>query len=156
MTARVASLNISAGGVPKHPVDAADVGWLGIAGDVQRNRRFHGGPDRALCLFSMDLIDALRAEGHPIAPGSTGENVTIAGLDWSALVPGVRVWLGGVEIEVTGYASPCRNIQPSFLDGDSRRIDQRRRPGWSRVYGRVTTPGPLRRGDPVALRTVSP
>lgn len=156
MTARIVSLNISSGGVPKRPMETADVGPLGLAGDVQRNRKFHGGPDRALCLYSMDLIDALRAEGHPIDPGSTGENVTISGLEWPQLVPGVRLSLGEVEVEVTGYANPCRNIQPSFLDGDSRRIDQRRRPGWSRVYCRVVRPGALRRGDPVEVRTASP
>ena len=63
MTARIVSINISRGGVPKHPVDQADVRSLGIVGDAQSNVKFHGGPDRALCLYSMNLIDALRAEG---------------------------------------------------------------------------------------------
>jgi MOSC domain-containing protein YiiM len=151
MSGRIVSINLSKGGVPKLPVDAAEVRSLGIVGDVQRNQRYHGGPDRALCLYSMEVIEALRAEGHPIAPGTTGENVTIAGLDWSRLVPGVRLALGAIEAVVTGYAAPCRNIQPFFIDRDSSRIDQRRHRGWSRIYCRVITPGALRVGDPVSI-----
>ena len=128
MIGRIVSINISNGGVPKHAIDRADVGLLGIVGDAQRNVKHHGGPDRALCLYSMNLIDALRAEGHPIGPGTTGENVTIHGLEWAALVPGERVSLGEVHVEITGYASPCYKIQPAFLDRDSSRIDQRRHP----------------------------
>jgi MOSC domain-containing protein YiiM len=155
MTGHVVSINISNGGVPKRPVDRADVGSLGIVGDVQRNLKYHGGPDRALCLYSMDLIDVLRADGHPIAPGTTGENVTICGLDWAALVPGLRLSLGDVDVEITGYASPCHKIQPSFTDGDSGRIDQRRHPGWSRVYCRILTPGVLRPGAAVSMPSAS-
>jgi MOSC domain-containing protein YiiM len=155
MTGRVVSINVSNGGVPKRPVDAADVGSLGIRGDAQGNLKHHGGPSRALCLYSMNLIEALRAEGHPIAPGTTGENVTIHGLDWTALVPGRRLRLGVVDVEITGYASPCYKIQPSFLDRDSTRIDQRRHPGWSRVYCRILTPGSLRTGDAVSVQAAS-
>src|SRR5207237_1988771 len=97
MTGRIVSINISGGGVPKRAVEEADVRSLGIVGDVQRNRQYHGGPDRALCLYSMDWIDALRAEGHPIAPGTTGENVTVHGVDWALLVPGIGLHLGAVH-----------------------------------------------------------
>jgi MOSC domain-containing protein YiiM len=155
MTARIVSLNISNGGVPKRPIDHAEAGPLGIIGDAQGNLKHHGGPDRALCLYSMNLIDALRAEGHPIAPGTTGENVTIHGLDWAGLVPGIGLRLGDVRVEITGYANPCDKIQPSFIDHDSRRIDQRRHPGWSRVYCRVIRPGVLRQGDAVSMRPAS-
>ena len=81
--ARVAQISVSAGGVPKRAVPAARVTTLGLEGDVQRNRKLHGGLERALCLFSLERIRALRAEGHPIQPGSIGENLTLEGLDWS-------------------------------------------------------------------------
>ena len=147
--ARVVSLNRSNGGVPKLATPSAFVSVNGMEGDSQRDRRFHGGPDRALCLYSMELIDALRAEGHPIAPGTVGENVTIAGLDWRDVVPGVRLALGPVEIEITGYSSPCQSIAPSFSDQRSTRISQKVHPGRSRVYARVLTEGALTVGDAV-------
>ena len=145
----IVSINISLGGVPKRPVLAARVSPAGLAGDGQRDRRHHGGPDRALCLYSMERIEALQREGHAIAPGTTGENLTIRGLDWDTLAPGVQLRAGGVTMEVTAYASPCKSIRPSFADENSNRISQQLFPGWSRVYARVVDSGELRVGDAV-------
>jgi hypothetical protein len=87
-TGRVAHLHIGTGGVPKDPVGEFAVTWSGPTGDRQRTRRHHGRPFQALCLWSLDVIESLQAEGHPIGPGSAGENVTIAGVDWATLRPG--------------------------------------------------------------------
>ena len=149
--ATIRSLNVSPGGVPKRPVERALVTAAGMAGDRQRNLKYHGGPDRALCLYAVELIEALAAEGHPIGVGSTGENVTLEGLPWALVAPGVRLRLGPVLVEVTAYTVPCRTIQGAFLAGRTGRISQKRFPGWSRVYARVLAPGELRVGDPVEI-----
>jgi len=147
---RIVQISISAGGVPKRPVDEARVTAAGIDGDGHRNTRYHGGPDRALCLYSIERIRALAAEGHPIVPGSIGENVTIEGLEWNDVAPGTRIRLGErVVIEVTRYTSPCFNITASFTDGDYSRVSQKQQPGSSRVYARVLTEGVIRRNEPV-------
>src|SRR5919107_4461162 len=99
MLAHIAWLNVSDGGVPKLPVARARVTSAGVEGDRQRKLTIHGGPDRALCLWSLELIEALRAEGHPVVPGSAGENVTISGVDWGRVVPGARLRLGSVLVE---------------------------------------------------------
>jgi MOSC domain-containing protein YiiM len=65
--------------------------------------------------------------------------------------PGARLRLGGVEVEVTGYASPCHQIASVFADGQFTRIGQKVNPGWSRVYVSILREGPLAVGDPVAL-----
>lgn len=149
---RVESINRSRGGVPKTPGPSGTVTPAGLDGDLQRDLRFHGGPDRAVSLYSLDLIAALQGEGHPIAPGTTGENLTLSGLDWSRLAPGVVLRVGeSVRLEVTKYASPCANIKGSFVDGEIARISHKAHPGWSRVYTRVLAPGPVRVGDPVTV-----
>jgi len=150
---RITGLQRSDGGVPKLAVESAAVTERGLEGDRQRNRRFHGGPERALCLYSQERIDALVAEGHPIVRGAVGENVTIAGLPWERVRPGTRLTLGDIEVEVTSYTSPCANIEDAFLDGRIARISQKVHPGWSRVYVRVRRGGSLRVGDPVRLVT---
>jgi MOSC domain-containing protein YiiM len=150
-TGRIHSLHVSSGGVPKRPVAEARVAASGMKGDRQRNLKHHGGPDRALCLYSLERIEALRAEGHPIEPGSVGENVTIAGLPWESVVPGARLRIGQVLAEVTSYAMPCRTIRDSFIGGRSGRISERTNPGWSRLYARVLVDGTLRAGDLVVL-----
>ncbi len=152
MTPSIYQINISGGGVPKLPVEHAEVRVLGIAGDVHRNRRYHGGPDRALCLYSLEQLEALRDEGHPIVPGSAGENIVTAGLDLGALAPGARLRLGTtVEIEIASYTAPCKTIAGSFTDGKFNRISQKVHPGWSRLYARVLREGTIRAGDPIIL-----
>jgi MOSC domain-containing protein YiiM len=152
---RVTGLQRSAGGVPKLPVDRAIVRAAGMEGDKQRDRRFHGGPDRALCLYSQERIDALVAEGHPVRPGVLGENVTIFGLPWDEVRPGARLKIGAVEAEVTAFTSPCRNIAGGFLDGVFTRVGQKVNPGWSRVYARILSEGPITVGDPVVLHSAT-
>jgi hypothetical protein len=138
----IAQINISKGGVPKLPVLAARVTALGLEGDGHNDTKHHGGPNAAVCLFSLEVIEQLRAEGHPIVPGSTGENVTVAGLDWPAIQPGVRLrFAGGVELEVMQYTTPCSTIRNSFTDLAFRRIKQEEHPGESRVYAKVLREG---------------
>lgn len=151
--ARLESINVSDGGVPKGPVSEAQVTKDGVAGDRQRDLRYHGGPDRAVTLFSTERIDLLRAEGHPIAIGSTGENLTLSGLDWEGLGPGARLRVGEVELEITSYTSPCRNLVASFVGGDFKRIAQKVHPGWSRLCARVVEEGKVRVGDGVLVVT---
>jgi MOSC domain-containing protein YiiM len=142
-------INLSSGGVPKLPVAEAEINHLGIVGD-QHNDHDHGGPDRALCLYSLERIVALQAEGHPIEPGTIGENITLAGLDSAELSPGDRLSLGDeVKIELTRYTSPCKTIAASFVDGDFARALQDRHPGDSRLYARVVQGGRVRQGDRV-------
>jgi MOSC domain-containing protein YiiM len=148
--ASIVSLNTSSGGVPKLPRNEVFASKTGLDGDGHCFER-HGGPDKAVCLYAVEVIDALRDEGHPIAPGTTGENVTVRGLDWPAIVPGTRLMLGAVEIEVTDYTTPCQTIIDSFSDHRSNRILQKLHPGWSRVYARVISEGILTVGDPVRV-----
>jgi MOSC domain-containing protein YiiM len=147
----VFSINIARGGVPKRPAVSAWVGVGGVEGDGQRNRQLHGGPDRAVSLYSLELIQALRAEGHPVEPGSLAENLTLAGLDWSLMVPGVQVEVGPVRLELTSYVNPCKNISASFINGEFVRVSQKVYPGWSRLYARVLEEGLVTSGLPAIV-----
>lgn len=152
MTGRIFQLNTSPGGVPKLAVREGLVNELGLAGDDHRFPDIHGGPERALCLYSLERILELQAEGHPIFPGAVGENVTVSGLDWAALKPGIKLALGNeVVVEITSYTTPCNTIPASFLDGKFQRISQKVRPGWSRVYARVLQGGRLVTCQPVRV-----
>jgi MOSC domain-containing protein YiiM len=151
---RIESINTSHGGVPKTSALEALVAAHGVSGDQQNDPRYHGGPDRAVVLYSLEVIRALQAEGHPIGVGSTGENLTVAGLDWAALAPGATLQIGEVRLQITRYATPCGKIAGSFLNRHYRRIDHDDHPGFSRVCARVIAGGVIRPGDPVIL--VSP
>jgi MOSC domain-containing protein YiiM len=152
MDGRIFQLNRSGGGVPKLAVREAFLAETGLEGDRQRDLRFHGGPERALCLFPLELILGLQAEGHPIFPGSIGENVTVAGLEWSRVEQGSRLALGEEAlVEITSYTVPCKIIAASFSGGDFKRISQKAHPGDSRLYARVLRAGLLIVGQAVKL-----
>src|SRR5262245_9099620 len=85
MKGTLIQLNTSSGGMPKLPVLRAHVGVDGVEGDKQRDRRYHGGPNRAVCLYSLELYDYLREKGVDLVPGSVGENFTTQGLDFQRL-----------------------------------------------------------------------
>lgn len=105
-----------------------------------------------MSLYSLERIRSLQAEGHPIDVGTTGENVTVEGLSWDAVVPGTRLQIGDkVLLEIVSFANPCKTIRESFSDGRFTRIAQQRHPGWSRVYARVLAEGEIHFGDTVEL-----
>jgi MOSC domain-containing protein YiiM len=148
MTARIFQLSRSKGGVPKLAVREARAHALGLDGDGHAHPKIHGGPERAVCLYSLEVIAALQAEGHPIFPGATGENVTITGLPWATLAAGARLALGPeVIVELTRIASPCKQIIEAFADRDSKRLAD---PAIGRWYARVVREGLLRVGMTVA------
>lgn len=147
----VTQISTSQGGVPKLSVERAIVTHSGIEGDKQANRRFHGGPDKALCLWSQEVIEDLIEEGHDIAPGHAGENLTIQGFLWALVGPGTLIRVGEVMAEVTAFARPCNSNARWFLDGDFNRINQTINPGSSRVYARVLAEGVIVRDMEVQI-----
>jgi MOSC domain-containing protein YiiM len=150
-TGTVVQINRSDGGVPKLPVDRVALSLWGVEGDVQHNRRHHGRPWQAVCLWSAEIIEELQAEGHPISFGSTGENLTVRGLDWSLLSPGVRLLAGTTVLHISSYAIPCAKNARWFTDGDISRMAQEVRPGRSRLYASVVVAGVVTAGDAIAV-----
>lgn len=147
---RVDQLNVSGGGVPKTPVIDATVDYGGLQGDIQASRVHHGRPWQALCLWSSEIIADLADQGHPIAPGSAGENLTISGLDWTDVFPGVRVGVGSVLCQISSYSIPCSKNAQWFSDRDISRIHHENG-DLSRVYATVLTPGSIIQSDPVVV-----
>lgn len=147
---RVVRLGLSDGGVPKRAADSVRVGFGGVTGDRQATRAHHGRPWQALCLWSVEVIDSLAADGHPIEPGAAGENVSIGGLHWADVTPGVRLRLGDVVCQVSSFAIPCRQNARWFADGQFVRIHHSNGPV-SRVYATVLQPGAIRSDDEAVL-----
>lgn len=146
------SINVnSEGGVPKYPVESTKLCYGGVEGDRQNDRKHHGGPERAVCIYSLELINALTLEGHPINIGAIGENLTISGIDWSTISSGSIMSIGESVIEVTSPAPPCKTIAHVFSDSAFPRISEKKFPGWSRWYARVKIEGIVSKGDLVQL-----
>ncbi len=149
VTGHVAHLAASGGGVPKASLDQAEITWSGVAGDRQSNRKHHGAPWQALCLWSSEVIDAFAAEGHDLAPARGGENVTITGFPWDSVGPGSLIRLGDSVCQVWGYTTPCKNFTQWFAGG--RIKPEHRRNEVTRVYASVVQPGRVSVADPAVL-----
>lgn len=148
------AINVSLGGVPKLPVPSAEITPAGVAGDRQKDRTWHGGPDRVVSVLAMAVIREFQAAGHPLTPGSTGENLTIDGFAAEDLVPGVRLRIGAdpataVELELTTWLTPCSKIGSSFLGRKFGVFKHDHNPCRSRIGARVLRPGTVHAGDPV-------
>jgi MOSC domain-containing protein YiiM len=153
MVARAVGLHVNPeGGVPKHPRDHLVINQSGCVGDKQLDTRHHGGPQRAVCLLLTSVLEHLQAEGHPIRPGTTGENLLVDGLEPDALSVGARITVGEVVLEVTGDAPPCKTIKTSFEGGSFRELSHRQRQGHTRWYARVLVEGTVYLHDPVSLQ----
>jgi len=151
-TGRVTHVNVSAGGVPKLPVPEARVGRYGLDGDGHNEPTVHGGPHRAVCLYSIEAIERLQAEGHPVEPGGVGENLTTAGVEWSLLPVGTRARIGAdVLLELADSTTPCSTQRHNFRDGRFSRISIDLHPSESRMYARVLAEGDVRPGDEIEI-----
>ena len=152
MPGTLLQLNISAGGMPKLAIDSARITFEGIPGDWQKDRKHHGGPDRAVCLFSEEQYTWLRDDfGIDLAFGSVGENFTTRGVDLDSLKPGDRLRVGDAcIIEITDVRVPCRNLKkwddrlPRIVNGRS---------GW---VAKVIAEGEVKPGDSITVLTHSP
>lgn len=147
----VVQINTSGGGVPKSPVEHATIGYRGLDGDRQGDRKHHGRVFQAVCLFSAEIVDRFQAEGHPIRAGSVGENLTLSGIDWPALRPGTRLAVGDAVIELSVPAVPCAKNAQWFTDGDFSRLHFDVDPASTRWYASVMTDGQVATGDAVVV-----
>jgi MOSC domain-containing protein YiiM len=146
MPGRLVQINVSTGGMPKISVAEAQVSRNGVAGDWQTNRKYHGGPDRAVCLFSQELYIWLADEqGIALQSGSVGENFTTVGVDLQTLRIGDRLRVGQCVIEITNVRDPCKNL----LQWDPRLLKAiMGRSGW---VAKVIEEAIVRPGDTVEL-----
>ena len=146
MPATLVQVSTSRGGMPKVALPDAAVTVDGVGDDWQANRKYHGGRDRAVCLFSVELYDRLRGQYQiDLPPGSLGENFTTAGVDLDALAVGDVLAVGGCRVAVTAVRVPCRS-----LDRWDKRL-MRAIKGHSGWVCRVLTEATVRPGDPVVV-----
>lgn len=151
MSAKVTGLHISSGGVPKTPVYSLSVNNRGCQGDDQADKKHHGGKNKAICLFQQEILDSLSIDGHPISPGTTGENILIEGIDIGKIGIDTCLRIGEVEIIVTQDAPPCKTIRNSFINGEFNKISHRKNPNFTRWYASVTVSGTITIGDLVEV-----
>jgi MOSC domain-containing protein YiiM len=143
-------------GLPKPSIPEARMTRGGVVGDYNRYRTEtrHGDPDMAILVVPMEVLEGLRAEGWPVAPGDLGENVTSTGIANTDFRPGRRLQVGSAVLEVAKACEPCDNLFALPYVGTARGPEFLKtmlgRRGW---FCRVVEEGEVRVGDPIELAT---
>jgi MOSC domain-containing protein YiiM len=136
----------------KEPVAGAVwLGALGLEGDRQVDRKYHGGVDRAVNVYSADHFPdwRVRLDRPDLANGAFGENFTVAGLDEQAVCIGDSYAIGEVVVRVTQPREPCWKLARKLDVKDLVvQVEQLRRTGW---YLRVLQEGRVEAGMTLAL-----
>jgi MOSC domain-containing protein YiiM len=138
-------------GIDKRPVEGrVAVGPLGLEGDVQVNRRYHGGEGQALYAYAQEDADWWAAElGRDLPPGRFGENLRTSGLDLTGAVVGERWRVGTALVELTAPRIPCANFERFW--GVPRLVRRFTARGTTGAYLRVLESGEIVAGDDVEV-----
>jgi len=126
-------------------------GKEGLSGDQQYDRQGHGGPERALLMYSAEHYPRWREEWgrKDVGPGAFGENLTVSGLNEDTACIGDVYRLGDVLVEVSAPRSPCSNLaRRHALPELVKTITQNHRSGW---YLRVLQEGWLEAAMPLGV-----
>jgi len=100
-------------GIFKEPVHGGVVlRTRGLDGDGQADLRVHGGPDKAVYVYSMDHYAYWARElgRADLTPGQFGENFTVEGLEDDQVHVGDLVRVGGALVQVTQPRTPCYKL----------------------------------------------
>jgi MOSC domain-containing protein YiiM len=140
-------------GIFKQPVtDALELGVLGLTNDVQVNRKYHGGPDKAVCAYAFEHYDfwseVLERE---LPAGSFGENFTLSGLLEDEVHIGDVFKIGTARVQISQPRQPCGTLAARF--GIKDFVKQVVNSGMTGWYFRVLEPGTVRAGDHLELQT---
>ena len=97
--------------IGKEPVKEAYLSKEGIRGDDVANHDFHGGPDRALCLYPFEHYAKWETEfGNKLVLPAFGENITSFGLLETEVFIGDIYKIGEATVQVTQGRVPCSTI----------------------------------------------
>jgi MOSC domain-containing protein YiiM len=159
VTPRLLSLNVGApahfttaepwsSGIYKSPVAGRiSLSSVNLAGDGQADLTVHGGPDKAVCVYSMDHYPFWRRELEiaECGPGWFGENFSIEGQTETQVAIGDTFEIGTAVVQISQPRAPCWKLGRRWNRPDMPKIVVHSgRTGW---YLRVIETGHVESGD---------
>jgi MOSC domain-containing protein YiiM len=138
-------------GIDKRPVEGrVAVHELGLDGDLQVNKKHHGGEGQAVYAYAQEDADFWIAElGRELPAGRFGENLRTTGLDLRNALLGERWQVGTALLEVTAWRIPCANFARYW--GVPDLVKRFAAHGATGAYLRVLETGDIGAGDAVEV-----
>lgn len=137
-------------GIFKEPINGAmHITLEGLVEDHQADRRYHGGPEKAVHQYPADNYPVLRRQfpdrAKAFVPGVFGENLSTTGMTEHDVAIGDVFEVGEAVLQITQPRRPCWKINTRLeLPELSRFVHDACRTGW---YYRVLREGRIRAGD---------
>lgn len=122
-----------------------------LEGDGQADRKHHGGPDKAVCVYPAAHYPFWRRElGLADLPaGAFGENFTVRGLTEESVCVGDVYAVGSAVVQVSQPRQPCWKLARRWrVDDLAARVQRTGYTGW---YFRVLREGEVAAGMPLRL-----
>lgn len=140
-------------GIYKQPQSRVVVNMLGIEGDIQADKRVHGGPEKALHQYAHrgyeKIIKRFPLMHNKALPGSLGENISATMMHDHSVCIGDIYRIGEVLLQVSSPRIPCWKIAAKFNQQDlPKLIRQGQITGW---YYRVLEAGVIGLGEEIIL-----
>lgn len=143
-------------GICKKPVQGPlDLGRLGFEGDGVADLKHHGGPDKAVCVYSVDHHPFWeKALGIKLPPAAFGENLSVSNLLEDEVSVGDVFQLGKAVVQISQPRQPCRTLAARY--GRSDLIKMVIDSGRTGFYLKVLAEGAVKKGDNLILKEKDP
>ncbi len=123
-----------------------------LAGDEQADKKNHGGPDKAVCVYPLAHLSYWTERlGRDVKPGAFGENFTVADMSEKTVCIGDVYAVGeAARVEVSQPRSPCWKLARRWNEKKlALWVQQTGFTGW---YLRVLQTGHVEAGQPLILQ----
>lgn len=128
---------------------------LGFEGDGVGDLRYHGGPDKAVCVYSKEHYPRWeKILGITLPPAAFGENLTVSHLHEEDVCIGDIFQLGTAVAQVSQPRQPCKTLAARYDRGDMIKLV--RDSGRTGFYLRVIEEGMVEKGGPLVLKERDP
>ena len=143
-------------GIRKQPVsEPARLGSPGFEGDGVADKKHHGGPDKAVCVYSTEHYRYWeKSLGIKLPPAAFGENFSVSDLHEEDICIGDIFQAGTAIVQVSQPRQPCKTLAARYGRNDMVKLVVES--GRTGFYFRVLYEGIVKRGDVLVLREKDP
>lgn len=143
-------------GIVKLPVSSVlHLSFTQLEGDGQADLVFHGGADKALCVYCAEHYEYWQKTlGRTLPYGAFGENITVSGLLENEVCIGDIYTLGEAVVQVTQPRQPCYKLAKRYDVFDLP--VQLQETGFTGYYFRVIEEGLIPINPQLQLKTKHP
>ncbi len=146
-------------GICKTPVfETLTLSKLGFEGNGVADLKHHGGPDKAVCVYSMDHYsywkDILKLKPKlelefDLPPAAFGENLTVSNMNEDDVCIGDVFRIGTALVQISQPRQPCKTLAARY--GRSDMVKMVVSSGYTGFYFRVLEEGTVKKGDSIVL-----